>query len=60
MMIVSTVVIALAAVNVRGVRTTADASNLFAAGKLLPLAIFVVAGLFFLDPTRLSLAAAPP
>jgi len=60
MMIVSTVVIALAAVNVRGVRTTADASNLFAAGKLLPLAVFVAAGFFYLDPARFSLAAPPP
>jgi amino acid transporter len=30
-----------------------------AAGKLIPLAVFVVAGLFFLDPARFSLAVLP-
>jgi amino acid transporter len=44
---------------VRGVRNTANASNVFAAGKLLPLAVFVIAGFFVLDPSRFSFAAAP-
>jgi len=59
MMIVAAVVIALGAINVRGVRATADASNLFAAGKLLPLAVFVAAGFFFLDPARFTLGDSP-
>ena len=58
-MIVTVVITALAAVNVRGVRATADASNVFAVCKLLPLAVFVVAGFFFLDPARFSLAVRP-
>jgi amino acid transporter len=49
----------LAAVNVAGVRVAANTSNLFAAGKLIPLAVFVAAGLFFLDPARFSLSAVP-
>ena len=49
----------LAVVNIRGVRVAADASNLLAAGKLAPLAVFVIAGLFFVDPSRLTAAAAP-
>ena len=52
-------VLVLAAVNVAGVRVAANTSNLFAAGKLIPLAVFVVAGLFFLDASRFSLAVAP-
>src|SRR5665647_3227733 len=34
-------------------------SNVFAIGKLLPLTIFIVIGLFFLDPARFSLTVAP-
>jgi basic amino acid/polyamine antiporter, APA family len=55
-----TVVVALlAAVNVAGVRVAANASNLLAAGKLIPLAVFVGAGLFWIDGARFSLAAVP-
>jgi amino acid transporter len=58
-LILIAVVTALAIVNIRGVRVAADASNLLAAGKLAPLAVFVMAGLFFVDPTRLTSAASP-
>jgi APA family basic amino acid/polyamine antiporter len=58
-LIITGVVAALALVNVTGVRRVADASNALAIGKLLPLAVFIVAGLFFLDPSRFSFAAAP-
>lgn len=57
--IVTGVVTALATVNVRGVRGTADASNVLAVGKLLPLGVFVVAGLFFLQPSQFSFALVP-
>jgi amino acid transporter len=53
------VVVALTAINVAGVRVAANTSNLFAAGKLLPLAIFVVAGMFFLVPARFTGAPWP-
>ncbi|MFN7992282.1 MAG: APC family permease [Bryobacteraceae bacterium] len=55
--VVTIVVVVLAMVNLRGVRGTADASNALAIGKLLPIAIFIAAGFFFLDPHRF---AAPP
>src|SRR6267143_1644755 len=58
-LIVTGVVVALAAVNVTGVRQVANTSNTLAIGKLLPLAIFIVAGLFFLDPSRFSFAVVP-
>ena len=52
-------VLLLAAVNITGVRPAAHASNVLAIGKLLPLAIFVIAGLFFLDPSRFAFGALP-
>jgi amino acid transporter len=58
-LILIAVIGALTALNVRGVRNTANASNVLAVGKLLPLGIFVVAGFFFLDPARFSLATVP-
>lgn len=57
--ILTVVVTTLAAVNIRGVRMAADASNVLAIGKLAPLAVFVIVGLFFVDPSRLAMAAAP-
>src|SRR5690349_16605737 len=41
-LIITGVVGLLAVVNVTGVRQVADASNVFAIGKLLPLAVFIV------------------
>jgi amino acid transporter len=55
--VVTVVVFVLAAVNLRGVRGTADASNVLAIGKLLPIAVFIAAGFFFLDPHRFTAAA---
>lgn len=48
----------LAAVNVRGVRAGAQVSNFFTAAKLAPLAIFVVAGFWFVGG-RISVGASP-
>ncbi len=57
--IIVVVVIALASVNLLGVRETAIASNAFTIGKLVPLLIFVGAGLFFLNPQNYSFTAQP-
>lgn len=57
--IIGSVVVLLTALNLIGVRRTADAGNVFAIGKLLPLAVFIGAGLFFLNPARFTLAVAP-
>lgn len=59
MLILTIVIVALAVLNIRGVRAAANASNVLAAGKLVPLGIFILAGLFFLEPARFSLAVAP-
>ena len=48
------IVFALTAVNVIGVRNAALFSDVFTIGKLIPLALFIGAGLFFLDPGNFS------
>jgi len=52
-------VLSLTALNVFGVRQAAIASNLFTVGKLIPMLIFVAAGLFFLNPHAFALGAGP-
>ncbi len=49
---------ALAWVNVRGIRQSAWVVNALTIGKLLPLALFIVVGLFFIEPSRLDDVAA--
>ena len=58
-LIVTGVVLALATVNALGIRVFAGTSNGLTIGKLLPLLVFVIAGLFFIDPARFSFATAP-
>ena len=57
--ILTAIIVLLTVLNVRGVRKVADASNVFAAGKLLTFLIFIAVGLFFIVPGRFVLAAAP-
>lgn len=58
-LIIITVVLSLTAINVLGVRRAAIASNLFTVGKLIPILIFIAAGLFFLNPKAFTLGAHP-
>src|SRR3954470_13082823 len=53
------VVIALTALNVLGVRQAAMASNIFTIGKLLPMLVFIGAGLFFLNSQAFALGPRP-
>lgn len=53
------VTLVLAWVNFRGVRTAAAVANAFTIGKLVPLLLFVAAGLFFVDPGNLAPASVP-
>ena len=57
--IIVAVVVLLAAVNTLGVRDAALVSNFFTVGKLIPIILFIAAGLFFISPQNFS-AAAPP
>ena len=44
------VVVALAVINLLGIRQAAIVGNVFTVGKLVPMIIFCAAGLFFLNP----------
>jgi amino acid transporter len=57
--IIVLVVLALTSVNILGIRQAAITSDLFTIGKLIPLLIFVGAGLFFLNPGAFTFGAAP-
>ena len=54
------VVVVLAGINLVGVRQAAIVSNCFTIGKLIPILIFIVAGLFFLNPHAYALGPRPP
>jgi amino acid transporter len=57
--IITFIVLSLTAVNLIGVRDAARASNIFTIGKLIPLAVFIGLGLFFLEPANFQ-STAPP
>jgi amino acid transporter len=58
-LIVTSVVAALAAVNVRGLRLVTNSGNVFAIGKLALLAAFVVVGLFFVATRKFPAVVTP-
>jgi amino acid transporter len=49
----------LTGINLIGVRQTALTSDVITIGKLAPIFLFIVAGLFFLDPHRFSFEVRP-
>jgi amino acid transporter len=53
------VVVVLAAINLLGIRQAAIVSNVFTVGKLVPIILFVAAGLFFVSPSSYVLGPAP-
>jgi APA family basic amino acid/polyamine antiporter len=57
--IITCVVLLLTIINVVGVRQAAIVSNAFTLGKLIPMLIFIGAGLFFLNPHAFALGARP-
>ena len=57
--LITTIIATIAAINIRGIRQSSIVVNVLTIGKLLPLVIFVGAGLFFVDWPRLEPAAAP-
>ncbi|HEX6045910.1 MAG TPA: amino acid permease [Pyrinomonadaceae bacterium] len=57
--IIVVIVAALALINVLGIRQAAIVSNAFTIGKLVPLIIFIAAGLFFLNPQAFTFGPAP-
>ena len=57
--IILVVTLGLSAVNIVGVKQTAAASNVFTFGKLIPLLLFIVVGLFFIDSGNFNFDAVP-
>lgn len=51
---ITAVTICLTGINYLGIRQSALAVNLFTVGKLVPLAIFILLGIFFVDLRRLG------
>jgi APA family basic amino acid/polyamine antiporter len=57
--IIVLVVAVLAAINLVGIRQAALVSNAFTIGKLVPIIIFIAAGLFFLNPQAYEFGPPP-
>ena len=55
----SSLTLLLVAVNYAGIRGAAQISNLFTAGKLIPIAVLIAVGLWFTDWTRFTFASPP-
>ena len=53
--VISAIIAAITAINVRGIRQSSMVVNALTAAKLIPLAIFIVAGLFAVDFSRLAI-----
>jgi APA family basic amino acid/polyamine antiporter len=53
------VIALLTVINILGVRQAAIVSNFFTVGKLVPILIFIAAGLFFVKPQAYVLGSAP-
>src|SRR6185312_14471340 len=52
------VVILLAVINLLGIRQAAIISNVFTVGKLVPIILFIAAGLFFVNPSSYAFGPA--
>lgn len=58
-LIIVFVVTVLAIINLLGIRQAAIVSNAFTVGKLVPIILFIAAGLFFLNPQAYEFGATP-
>jgi amino acid transporter len=58
-LVIVTVVAVLAAINLLGIRQAAIVSNVSTIGKLVPIIIFIGAGLFFLNPQAFTPGPTP-
>jgi amino acid transporter len=55
--VIIAIAVALTTINIAGVRNAALFSDVFSIGKLIPVTLFIVVGLFFLDPGNFSTPA---
>ena len=57
--LIATIIAALAAINIRGIRQSSFVVNVLTVGKLVPLVVFIAAGIFFVDWARLRTSVTP-
>ncbi len=57
--LITLIVLIITAVNFIGVRESALMTNIFTVGKIVPLLIFAVVGMFYIQPANFAFAAAP-
>ncbi len=57
--LITAAIVAITGINIRGIRQSSFVVNLLTVGKLIPLAVFVLVGLFFVDGARLAPADTP-
>ena len=57
--LITTIIAALAAINIRGIRQSSVVVNVLTVGKLVPLVVFIAAGIFFVDWARLRTTVTP-
>jgi basic amino acid/polyamine antiporter, APA family len=53
MALISVIIAVIAGINIRGIKQSSVVVNVFTAGKLTPLAVFVLVGFFYIDPPAL-------
>ncbi len=58
-LIVTGTVVVITLINLRGVRETALATNIFTVGKIVPLLVFVAIGLFYVEPGNFNFDVVP-
>jgi len=58
-LLITSIIGVLAIINIRGIRQSSVVVNVLTVGKLVPLTIFIVAGIFFVEWPRLEPGAAP-
>jgi len=57
--IIASLVVILTAINLIGVKESALTSDVLTVSKLIPLVLFIVVGLFFINPDRFTFSATP-
>ena len=57
-LLITTLTVVLAWINIRGIKQSSWVVNTLTIGKLAPLVLFILAGIWFIDPARFT--ALPP
>ena len=58
-LLITTLIVAITAINIRGIRQSSLVLNVLTIGKLVPLIVFIVVGVFFIDANSLVPAGTP-